>query len=234
MGTVLVTGGSRGIGAACVKVFSEAGHKVYFFYQKNAEAARNISEETGAVAVKCDVADKAAVASVFQTLPDFDILVNNAGVAGFSLFQDCSEEEWSRILSVNLDGVYRCTKAVLPAMISRKKGCIINLSSMWGQVGASCEVAYSAAKAGVIGLTKALAKEVGPCGIRVNCVAPGVIATEMNSALTAQALSSLEEETPLGRMGTPEEVAKTVLWLASEQAAFFTGQVFAPNGGYVI
>ncbi len=234
MGNVLITGGSRGIGAAAVKAFREAGYAVFFFYKTHTEAAQKVAAETGAVALQCDISDKNAVAAAFQNLPEFDILINNAGVAGFSLFQDCSEEEWSRILSTNLDGVYRCTKAVLPSMISRKKGCIINLSSMWGQVGASCEVAYSAAKAGVIGLTKALAKEVGPCGIRVNCVAPGVIATEMNGALTAEALQSLEEETPLGRMGTPEEVAKTLLWLASDQASFFTGQVFAPNGGYVI
>ena len=234
MRTVLITGGSRGIGAACVRRFSAAGDRVFFFYRANDEAARALSAETGAVAVKCDVSDPPSVTKAFSELPAFDVLINNAGIAGFSLFQDLSEAEWERMIGTNLGGVYRCTRAVLPGMIAKKRGCIVNVSSMWGQVGASCEVAYSAAKAGVIGLTKALAKEVGPSGIRVNCIAPGVIDTDMNAALTEEALAELAEETPLGRIGTAEEIAGQIYWLASEEASFLTGQVLGSNGGLVI
>ncbi len=233
MKTVLITGGSRGIGAACVRRFAAAGDTVYFLYRFNEQAAQKLSAETGAIGVKCDVSDKVAVAKAFETLPGFDVLVNNAGIAGFSLFQDLSEEAWEEMMQTHLGGTYRCSKAVLPYMISQKAGCIINLSSMWGQVGASCEVAYSAAKAGIIGLTKALSKEVGPSGIRVNCVAPGVIDTEMNAALPQEALDELADETPLNRIGTAEEVADIVYWLSSEQSSFVTGQVIAPNGGFV-
>lgn len=234
MRTVLITGGSRGIGAACVRCFSAAGDRVFFFYRANDEAAETLSSETGAVAVKCDVSDPQAVEKAFSELPAFDVLVNNAGIAGFSLFQDLSEADWDRMIGTNLGGVYRCTRAVLPGMIAQKQGCIVNVSSMWGQVGASCEVAYSAAKAGVIGLTKALAKEVGPSGIRVNCIAPGVIDTEMNAALSEDALAELAEETPLGRIGTAEEIAGQIYWLTSEEASFLTGQVLGSNGGLVI
>ena len=235
MRTVLITGGSRGIGASCVRKFAQAGDKVYFLYRSSHIRAKELEAETGAVGLCCDVTAPAAVQEAFRNFSDgVDVLVNNAGVAGFSLFQDLSEEDWARILDVNLGSVYRCSKAALPKMIARRSGCIINLSSMWGQVGASCEVAYSAAKAGIIGLTKALAKEVGPSGIRVNCVAPGVIQTEMNKTLSSETLSDLAEETPLGRIGTPEEVAETVFWLASEGASFVTGQIIAPNGGFVI
>lgn len=233
MRTILITGGSRGIGAACVRTFAAAGDRVYFFYRSDDVAARTLSQETGAIALKCDVADKNAVAKTFESLPTFDVLVNNAGICGFSLFQDISEEDWETMIQTHLGGTFRCTKAVLPGMISKKQGCIINISSMWGQVGASCEVHYSAAKAGVIGLTKALAKEVGPSGIRVNCVAPGVIDTDMNHALTSDAISSLTEETPLGRLGTPEEIAQMVYWLTTDQSSFLTGQVLSPNGGIV-
>ncbi len=233
MRNVLITGGSRGIGASCVRTFAAAGDRVYFFYRSDDVAAQTLAKETGAVALKCDVADKNAVAKTFESLPTFDILVNNAGICGFSLFQDISEEDWDQMIQTHLGGTFRCTKAVLPGMISQKQGCIINISSMWGQVGASCEVHYSAAKAGVIGLTKALAKEVGPSGIRVNCVAPGVIDTDMNHALTPDALSSLTDETPLGRIGTPEEIAQMVYWLTTDQSSFLTGQVLSPNGGIV-
>lgn len=235
MRTVLITGGSRGIGAACVRKFAALGDVVYFLYRSDDVSAQALAAETGAVAVKCDVSDKNAVSAMFLSLPvTFDVLVNNAGIASFSLFQDVTEEEWLRVTETNLGGVYRCTKGVLPAMIAKGKGCIINISSMWGQVGASCEVAYSAAKAGVIGLTKALAKEVGPSGIRVNCVAPGVIDTDMNGALTPETLASLAEETPLGRIGRAEEVADTVAWLAGEETSFITGQILGLNGGLVI
>ena len=235
MRNVLITGGSRGIGAACVRKFAAAGDKVYFLYRTSENAAEALSRETGATGIKCDVTDKNAVKNLFLNLNmSVDILINNAGIAGFSLFQDLSEEEWSLMMETHLGGTFRCTKGVLPSMIAKQRGCIINISSMWGQVGASCEVAYSAAKAGIIGLTKALAKETGPSGIRVNCVAPGVIETEMNSGLTADTLTALAEETPLGRIGTTEEVAETVFWLASDSASFLTGQVIAPNGGLVI
>ena len=234
MRTVLITGGSRGIGAACVRRFVAAGDTVYFLYRSNDAAAEQLSAKTGAVAVKCDVSDKNAVAKAFETLPNFDVLVNNAGIAGVSLFQDLTEEQWETMMQTHLGGTFRCAKAVLPSMIAQKSGCIINLSSMWGQVGASCEVAYSAAKAGVIGLTKALAKEVGPSGIRVNCVAPGVIDTDMNAALTQEALTELAEETPLSRIGTSDEVANVVYWLTTSEAAFITGQVIAPNGGLIV
>ena len=234
MKTVLITGGSRGIGAACVRQFAKAGDTVFFFYRENHAAAEALAAETGAIALQCDVSDPVSVQKAFAALPAVDVLVNNAGIAAFSLLQDTSEEDWERMMQTHLGGTYRCSKAVLDHMISQKSGDIINISSMWGQVGASCEVAYSAAKAGVIGFTKALAKEVGPSGIRVNCVAPGVIATDMNAQLTQETLESLAEETPLGRMGTPEEVAQIVHWLATPAAAYLTGQVISPNGGLVL
>lgn len=234
MRTVLVTGASRGIGAACVRKFAAAGDRVYFFYKSSHAAARTLEAETGAVGMVCDVADANAVVQSLQSLPPIDILVNNAGICGASLFQDVSEEDWSRMMETHLGGTFRCCKGVLPSMIARKEGNIVNISSMWGQVGASCEVAYSAAKAGIIGLTKALAKEVGPSGIRVNCVAPGAVDTQMLAALTQEDLEFLAEETPLGRIGTPEEIAETVFWLCGDGASFITGQVIAPNGGMVV
>ncbi len=234
MRTVLITGGSRGIGAACVRKFAAEGDRVWFFYRKETSAAQIIARETGATPIQCDVSDPASVNAAFAGLPPINVLVNNAGISGFSLFQDISEAAWEEMISTNLSGTFRCIKAVLPAMIGVHNGCIINVSSMWGQVGSACEVHYSAAKAGVIGLTKALAKEVAPSGIRVNCVAPGVIDTEMNSALSSQDLSALASETPLGRIGTPREIADIIFWLASENASFLTGQIIAPNGGLVI
>lgn len=234
MRTVLITGGSRGIGAACVRTFAAAGDRVYFLYRASHDAAAQLAEQTGAIALNCDVSCKEQVAKVLSTLPEVDVLVNNAGIAGFSLFQDLSEEAWETMIQTHLGGTFRCTKAVLPGMISRKKGCILNVSSMWGQVGASCEVHYSAAKAGMIGLTKALAKEVGPSGVRVNCVAPGVVDTEMNAALSSEALQALAEETPLGRVGSAQEIADVIFWLASDAASFLTGQVIAPNGGLIV
>ena len=234
MRTVLITGGSRGIGAACVRRFASAGDRVYFFYRSSEEKAKTLSSETGAVGIRCDVSDKDAVRNAFQVLPRIDVLINNAGISACSLFQDVTEEDWARMTETHLGGTYRCIREVLPGMISQKRGAVVNVSSMWGQVGASCEVAYSAAKAGIIGLTKALAKEVGPSGIRVNCVAPGVIRTDMLGSLSQEALEELAAETPLGRLGTPEEIADSVFFLSSEGAAFITGQVLAPNGGIVI
>ena len=234
--SVLITGGSRGIGAACVRAFAARGCRVAFLYIRSDEAAALLSAETGALAVKADVADRdavfAAVARVAEVNGSIDCLVNNAGIAQFRLFTDITPEEWKKMLDVNLGGVFHCTQAVLPQMIREKYGRIINLSSIWGLTGASCEVHYSAAKAGIIGLTRALAKELGPSGITVNCVAPGVIETEMNAVLDADTRAALCEETPLESIGRPEDIARAVLYFA--EAPFVTGQVLSPNGGIVI
>ena len=191
-----------------------------------------------ALAVAADVADRAQVdrmaAQVRQAFGDPDLLINNAGISQQALFTDLTEADWDRMFDVHVKGCFHCCQAVLPAMIRRHRGQILNLSSMWGQVGGSCEVHYSAAKAAVIGLTKALAKELGPSRIRVNCVAPGVIDTEMNGHLSPADLDALREETPLEAIGTPEDVANLLLFLASDKAGFITGQVIAPNGGLVI
>ena len=177
---------------------------------------------------------EAQVQAVVERWGQIDLLVNNAGIAQQRLFTEITEAEWDRMFAVNAKGLYACCRAVVPGMIRRHSGNIINVSSMWGQAGASCEVHYSAAKAAVIGFTKALAKELGPSGIRVNCVAPGVIATEMNAALDGETLDALREETPLGTIGTPEEAARAILWLAGDGASFVTGQVIGVNGGFVI
>jgi 3-oxoacyl-[acyl-carrier protein] reductase len=241
--TVLITGASRGIGAAAARLFAGQGWDVALGYQNKKTEAEALAAElctlgVRAMAVGADVADAAQVDAMFAAveaqLGPVDVLVNNAGIAQIGLFTDLTEQEWDRVMDVNCKGVYLCCRRALPGMIAAHRGSIVNLSSMWGQVGASCEVAYSAAKAAVIGLTKALAKEVGPSGIRVNCVAPGVIATDMNAALTAQDIAALEEETPLCRIGTAQETAQAILWLASDKAAFVTGQVLAPNGGIVV
>ena len=238
MKNVLITGGSRGIGAAMVKAFCEAGYRVYFLYCQNDSAATAVQAKTGAVAIKADVRDKEAVKDAFARIKadcgGVDVLVNNAAVSSFSLFQDVSEEEWQRVMDTNCGGVYRCCKQAIPQMLAREGGVILNVSSMWGQVGASMEVHYSASKAAVIGLTKALAKELGPSGIRCNCIAPGVIDTEMNASLDDETLGWLAEETPLGRIGRAEEIADMALFLASDKAKFVTGQVIAVNGGFVI
>lgn len=241
---VLITGASRGIGAATAELCAAQGWDVALNYRANRELAEELADRLAkeygvkTMAVAADVADAAAVDAMFaaveQNLGPVDVLVNNAGIAQIGLFTDLDEQEWDRVMDVNCKGVFLCCRRALPSMISAHRGSIVNLSSMWGQVGASCEVAYSAAKAAVIGLTKALAKEVGPSGIRVNCVAPGVIATDMNAALTEADMAQLEEETPLCRIGTAAETAEAILWLAGEKASFVTGQVLAPNGGIVV
>lgn len=229
---VLITGGSRGIGAAAVRAFAQAGYKVTFFYEKEHERAHAVAAETGADAVCCDVTDAAAVRQAVAALPPVDVLINNAGVAHYGLISQISEQEWEHLFSVNVGGVYRCVNAVLPGMLRRQSGCILNVASMWGQVGASCEAAYSASKGAVIALTKALAQELGPSGIRVNCVSPGVILTDMTACVGEEALSALAEQTPLGRNGTPEDVASALLYLA--QAEYITGQILPVNGGFVV
>lgn len=233
MRNVLITGASRGIGAATARAFAERGDKVFINYNNSQEAAEELAKETGGVAIRADVSNANEVNAMFEKIGSVDILINNAGISGFYMIDAMSDEEWKRMIDVNLNSVFYCTRAVLPQMINRKQGAIVNVSSMWGICGASCEVAYSTAKAGIIGFTKALAKEVGPSGIRVNCVAPGVIDTDMNKALDEDAKKALCEETPLGRLGTPEEIAKAIVFLADENS-FITGQILSPNGGLVI
>ena len=232
MASVVVTGGSRGIGAAIVARYAARGDRVYFLYEKNHEAARAVAEKTGAVPICCDVADGSAVAEAFARIPEVDLLVCNAGVCWYGLLTDMPEGEWNRIFDVNVKGIYNCVKAAMPAMLRKHSGSIVTVSSMWGQVGASCEAAYSATKGAVIALTKALAKELGPSGIRVNCVAPGVILTDMCANVAPEVLEELAEEAPVGRNGTPEDVARVVESLAD--AEFVTGQVLGVIGGFVM
>lgn len=237
MRTVLVNGGSRGIGAEIVRLFSQRGDRVAFTYRSAEEAALRLASETGALAICADSASEtqvtAAVERTASELGEIDVLVNSAAISSFSLFTDLTGEEWERIFSVNVHGPFYFCRAVLPSMIARHKGCIVNISSMWGVTGASCEVHYSATKAALNGMTRALAQEVGPSGITVNAVAPGLIDTEMNRALSEETKASLCEDTPLCRMGTPREVAETVFFLAGEGAAFITGQVIGVNGGFI-
>ena len=236
MKTALITGGSRGVGAATVAAFQNAGYQTAFFYRSNGEAARKVAEETGALPFPCDVADpnlvRAACEAVLARFRHIDALVNNAGIAQQKLFTDITDEEWARMLGVNLSGAFYVTRALLPSMLSRNSGRIVNVSSVWGTEGASCEVHYSAAKAGLIGLTKALAREVGPSGVTVNCVCPGVVDTDMLNCFSKRDLQALREETPLGRLGQPAEIASAVLWLCGDGAGFVTGQVLGVDGGF--
>jgi len=241
--TVLITGASRGIGKATAEYFSEKGWNVlinYFASENEAFALlQNLQLKGGEADVyKADVSDRKKVEQMVEYCLNkygtIDVLVNNAGISKQSLFSDITEREWDEVLAVNLKGVFNCCQSVLPVMLKKKSGKIINVSSIWGMVGASCEVHYSAAKAGVIGLTKALAKELGPSNIQVNCVAPGIIETDMLSKLSPGELSCLREATPLMKLGKPEDVAGCIFFLASEEADFITGQVVSPNGGFVV
>ena len=241
--TVIITGASKGIGAATAILFAEKGYNVVINYNNSVESARLLQRslsENGynVIALKANVTNRKEVdLMIKETLYIFgsiDVLINNAGISHQSLFTDISEYDWDNMMNVNLKGVFNCTQAVLPHMIEKKSGKIINMSSIWGITGGSCEVHYSAAKAGIIGFTKALAKELGPSGITVNCIAPGVIDTNMNANLSVDDLNALVEQTPIGRIGTTNEIAATALFLSEPNADFITGQVISPNGGMVI
>ena len=243
MKTALVTGSSRGIGRAVARELAHQGWAVGINYLHREDKAQELVEELTAAgcqaaAFQADVADGAAVASMVkelgETFSPVELVVNNAGVAGQSLFQDISDEMWNRYLAVNLGGARNTIKAALPHMISEKRGCIVNISSIWGQRGASCEVAYACTKADIIALTRSLAMELAPSGIRVNCVAPGVINTDMVQVLGQETLDELAKETPLGRLGTPEDIAYAVSFFASERAGFITGQVLTADGGFIV
>ena len=232
MSSIVITGGSRGIGAAAVELFASRGHRVYFLYEKNHASANAVAERTGATPIQCDVSDGAAVKVAFAKIPEVDVLICNAGQMHFGLMSMMEEADWDRLFNVNVKGIYHCVNAAMPAFLRNHAGSVITVSSMWGQVGASCEAAYSATKGAVIALTKALAKELGPSGIRVNCVAPGVILTDMCASVDPQVLAEMAEEAPVGRNGTAMDVAKAMEYLAN--AEFITGHVLSVNGGYVI
>lgn len=230
--TTVITGGSRGIGAAAVELFAARGDRVYFLYEKDHAAAKAVAEKTGAQAICCDVANGDAVRAAFSRIGDVDILVNNAGICYYGLMNQMSGEQWDRIFDVNVKGIYHCVNAAMPGFLKKQRGCVINVSSMWGRVGASCEAAYSATKGAVIALTKALAKELGPSGIRVNAVAPGVILTDMCANVDPEILEEMAEDAPVGRNGRPMDVARAMEYLAN--AEFVTGHVLNVDGGYVI
>ena len=239
----LITGASGGIGAATARAFAQAGYGVAIHAHRSVDKLHALAQELSALSVPvlevcADLSDpvqaKTMVDNVLEKFCQLDILVCCSGLSHVGLVTDIDPQQWKTLFGVNVDGMHYCCQAVLPHMVHRKEGCILTISSMWGQVGASCEVAYSATKGAVITYTKALAQEVGPSNIRVNCIAPGVIATEMNAHLSPEDLEALADETPLGRIGTPEECAACALFLASEGASFVTGQVLAPNGGLVI
>lgn len=243
MKTVLITGASRGIGAQTARLFAQHGYAVVVNYFKSEDIALSLVADITAAggeafAVKADISDEKQVFSMVEAVcaryGKIDVLIHNAGIAKQALLTDTTSEDWHRLIGIHLDGAYYSAKAVIPSMVNRQNGCILTVSSMWGVTGASCEVAYSAAKAGLIGFTKALAKELGPSGITVNCVAPGVIQTDMCTDLDETVLAQLKEETPLCRLGTPQDVAQALLFLASDAASFITGQVIGVNGGIQI
>lgn len=241
--TALITGASRGIGRAIASLFAKNEYNVLINYNKSEEEANSLYEELkekgySVALYKADVSQKEEVNSMINycigTFERLDVLINNAGISKTNLFTDISYEEWDEVMNVNLNGVFYTTKKALQYMIPEMSGKIINISSIWGMVGGSSEVHYSASKAAIIGMTKALAKELGPSNIQVNCIAPGVIQTDMLNNVSEDTLEMLREETPLMRLGTPEDIANCALFLASDNSNFMTGQVLSPNGGFVI
>ena len=231
MEKVLITGGTRGIGRKTAELFKKSGYSVFVTYEKSSDEAKKLKSD-GISAIKADVSDIEAMESVRNEIGTVDVLVNNAGISYWGLLSDMTQAQWKRVIDVNLTGTFNCIKVFSPDMVNKKRGAIINLSSRWGVTGGSCEAAYSVAKAGIIGLTKALAKELGPSGVRVNAVAPGVIKTDMTKNLSEDDLNSLAEETPLGIIGTAEDIAEGILYLA--KARFVTGEILNINGGIVI
>ena len=238
MKNVLITGGSRGIGRACVEKFASEGYTVSFIYNKNDARAREVAELTGAYAIKADVSDPAQVRGaceqVISEMGSVDILINNAGISLIKLFTETTDEEYYSVMNTNFGGTFFVAREIARNMISNHSGRIINIGSMWGKTGASCEVAYSASKAAVEGFTKALAKELGPSGISVNCIEPGVIDTEMNAELDEETLAQLCDETPVGRIGKSEEIADLIFVIATEKSGFLTGQIIGFDGGFAV
>lgn len=242
--TALITGASRGIGTACAIALAKCGYNIVINYLNSEQKAQNLADiiaenySVDVMCIKADVSDKSQVDAMVNTVIEkfsrIDVLVNNAGIAQQKLFTDTTLNEWTTVMNTNLNSVYNVTHAVLPYMLKEHSGSIVNISSMWGQVGASCEVAYSASKAGIIGLTKALAKEVAPSNVRVNCVSPGVIMTDMMADFDDEAIEMLIDEIPQGKLGTAKNVADAVAFLASDKAEYITGQVLAVNGGMVV
>ncbi len=242
--SVLITGASRGIGAACAEEFAKGGYNIAINYLNHEDAALSLKERlisqygTDAVCIRADVGEardcERLIKEAHERFGFIDVLVNNAGVSMQKLVTDTSADEWDRMIGVNLSSVFHCSKAALKYMIPEHKGVIVNIASMWGEVGASMEVAYSASKSGVIGLTKALSKEVAPSNIRVNAVSPGVVMTDMMKDFDEETVAWLKDETPLLTLGAPEDIAKAVCFLASDEARFITGQILSVNGGFVI
>lgn len=235
---VIITGGTRGIGVACAEVFIKNGYRVFAIYNKDKKTAEEMEKKLGIKTYCADVGNRETIREVIREIINeagkIDVLINNAGIAGQKLFIDLEDSEWDNMINTNLTGVYNVTREVLKNMVSNTNGSIVNISSIWGQCGASCEVHYSASKAGVIGLTKALAKEMARTGIRVNCVTPGMIKTDMNSGFCDEDIEEICEEIPMARCGTAMECAQLIYFLASEKASYITGQVIGVNGGWNI
>ena len=230
--SALITGSSRGIGAAVARKLAQDGWDVVINYKESEDKALALAAELGCRAIRADVSDPEAVQAMFREIGPVGLLVCNAGICEYGLVTDLSPERWREIFAVNTEGMYHCCRAAIPGMVHEKAGCILTVSSVWGLYGASCEAAYSASKGAIIAFSKALAKELGPSGIRVNCIAPGVIETDMLAQFDFADKAALSEDTPLGRLGTPEDVAELAGFLASDKAAFITGQVIGCDGGF--